>query len=389
MGTWFDRNRGVSQGRIQPASFTPSDGSYAFVLGEDNPLDESNLSPGDFTEVRQLIDLTDYDFVGATMNTVGSDAGQIQIAPVWGDDSDEVWKFDFIDGSAQATNRVLPGGIAGFPLNNAGDITFGTESYSGVDMSCRIIPVPGAGTAQMTGVNTPAPPNITPLNAMNFFTVEIWLNFDCDSHATSWGISPNILTYWDWDSGFRYGIGYSLAGWSGGGAHGWNFSKIHYGSGGSSSDTFTGHNIQTNQGWQLYTFVFDRLATSLQQRNLLFVNGIFQCYPPSGSSLIPDAPPVGGQVIIGDPDLYGGISQARMLSRAFSPAEALASYNETVGGYTFGDCKWVQSIIIDGNLYAERTIKQSESRQWTDFVAPVRLLTGEHEVAFRLTLERV
>jgi hypothetical protein len=45
------------------------------------------------------------------------------------------------------------------------------------------------------------------------------------------------------------------------------------------------------------------------------------------------------------------------------------------------------SLLIDGVVYATRRVAVAERRRWIDFAAPVRLLTGPHEVAFRLALE--
>jgi len=50
---------------------------------------------------------------------------------------------------------------------------------------------------------------------------------------------------------------------------------------------------------------------------------------------------------------------------------------------------WVASIIIDGTVYAEKTIDPDDDMSWEDFKAPVKLITGTATVTVRLTLEEV
>jgi len=50
---------------------------------------------------------------------------------------------------------------------------------------------------------------------------------------------------------------------------------------------------------------------------------------------------------------------------------------------------WMASILIDGAVYAEKEIKPEKEMDWSDFRAPVRLITGTAEVKVRLTVIEV
>jgi hypothetical protein len=65
--TAFTSRLGVGQGRIRPEHAPPSSGQFAFVLGEDQPGRFFELAPGDHAEVTQAVDLTDVDFVRASL----------------------------------------------------------------------------------------------------------------------------------------------------------------------------------------------------------------------------------------------------------------------------------------------------------------------------------
>lgn len=63
MGTPWEARLGVSQGRIQPHGATPSDGSWLFVLGDDQEGRTADLDVDDFVAVSQDVDLTGIDVV--------------------------------------------------------------------------------------------------------------------------------------------------------------------------------------------------------------------------------------------------------------------------------------------------------------------------------------
>lgn len=69
MSTALERNRGISQGRIQPAGVEPFDGSFVFVLGDDTEGRLGNFTAGDWIGVFQNVDLTLLDAIRVSMAT--------------------------------------------------------------------------------------------------------------------------------------------------------------------------------------------------------------------------------------------------------------------------------------------------------------------------------
>ena len=61
--TAWNRELGTTQGRIAPATFTPPEGTFAFVLGRDLPGLAQKLEVGDFVEVKQTADFGDATIV--------------------------------------------------------------------------------------------------------------------------------------------------------------------------------------------------------------------------------------------------------------------------------------------------------------------------------------
>ena len=91
---------GVSQGRIAPAGFTPSEGSFAFVLGNDLPGLLRRLEPGDFAELKQQADFGDAKLVRV----------RVRLRPPTRAPEGAAWKASIrIDGEQRAAVLLIPG----------------------------------------------------------------------------------------------------------------------------------------------------------------------------------------------------------------------------------------------------------------------------------------
>jgi len=386
MITWFDRLRGAGQGRSIPKSFTAPDGSHVFVLGADGALEEAVLSggdpatltPGDHSEITQVIDLSDWDLVAATMDTVGVAMGQAQPAPGFPDDYDPLWHFNYDIGLPTARNLVA----GGFDLVDQGDIEIANESYSPLLTRCRQVPI-GSLSAQLLGANTP---QWFPGGSLDNYTFQMWFDFDAVAHPTSWGVSPDLFRCVD---GVPNGFSAQLGGAVGPGAHQWNVSVTHYYTGNTGS-VFSAFTWDTpNPGWKLITVTWDRFA-ALWDRLLCYIDGNptpLLPFSPVSNSPVAAAP--GTPITAGDRELWGRFDEMRMLDVTLTPSEVVASYLACTSMPTPIDYEWLMQIIINAEVYAERVIVPGERRRWTDFKAPVRHLTGPCEVSFRLTLQEV
>ncbi|TQF11028.1 hypothetical protein FJV41_36365 [Myxococcus llanfairpwllgwyngyllgogerychwyrndrobwllllantysiliogogogochensis] len=65
--TAFTSRLGLGQGRVRPQRATPASGEYLFVLGDEEPGRRFELTPGDFAEVTQAVDVTGVDLVRAAL----------------------------------------------------------------------------------------------------------------------------------------------------------------------------------------------------------------------------------------------------------------------------------------------------------------------------------
>jgi len=382
MTTWFDRYRGINQGRI-PSSSAP-DGDYIFVLGEKNPEELSRLTVGDYTEVRQLCDLTNYDFLKVTMDTIGQPYGSVILPATWTDSSSELFKFYFNDPSAQSVNEVIPAGYSqGFPLTSIGYVRNAVETYSGSDTYCRLIPAGNILPAHLIGVHNPTVS--TPLTTLNTYTLQLWVNFNVDSHPTSWGVDFNLFRFFGQVGGNSYGIDLTMYGYTGPGAHTWYPFLTHYNGASSSGIALDPYDISTNQGWQMLTIVYDSSLAPVDRIHV-YLNNKSKGSPFSSISVSPAVPPNDGELQYGDQKCWGELDSLRMLDSAFDTVAVEESYDEMTTPGDQIDVGMEQFILIDGEVYAERLIHAGESRRWTDFIAPIRHLSGQHEITFRMGL---
>ena len=370
--TWFDRLRAEGQGRTKPQNFAAPNGEHIFVLGVDGSAETATLQSGDCTEIRQIVDLTDWDLVAATMDTIGVLMSQAQPQPGFAD-LDPLWWFDYDVGDpySRVANRVA----GAFALVARGDLEIGRETHSPAETFCRNIPI--GGTAFLEGVNTPQWMAPSPLDA---YTFQAWIDFDAVAHLSSAGINPIIFDCIDGAlNGFRFIFSGSLG-------HSWTVAVSHAAAG-IVTKAFAGYVIDSpNPGWTLFSLVWD-ISLPPADRLLLYIDDNPIPYLPSsvmGAS--PVAPALGTPVIIGDPLLWGSVDEMRMLPQALSQSQISDSYLETTEWPTPVDFRWLMQILINDEVYAERTIVPQERRRWTDFKAPVRHLSGACEVCFRLTL---
>jgi len=379
MITWLDRLRGSGQGRSVPESFTPPDGEYVFILGAEGQPEPAVLSDGDFTEVKQVVDLTDWDLVVATMDTVGQVMSQAQPPSGFPSDYSPLWHFNYNIGLPTARNLVT----GGFTVDDQGDIEVDNENYSPLLTRCRRIPV-GSTSAKLLGQNTPQWFSGSPLDN---YTFQMWVNFDAVAHAGSSGISPILFKCAD---ATPNGVNFGLSGTFGPSAHQWVVSVVHHAAG-TTSTTFPGFVWDTpNPGWKLVTVTWDLSIVTPGDRLKLYIDDNPTPYlgaaPLAGS---PNAAAVATPLEIADPDLWGLIDEMRMLDVTLSPTEIAASYDACTVFSTPIDFEWLMQIIINGEIYGERVVRPDESRRWTDFKAPVRHLNGDCEVAFRLALQEI
>ena len=386
MSSPFEQQRGVASGRIVPASFTPPAGVRAFVLGRDGvPTADSAkelLAGDDSTEVRQIVDLTGYDLVGAIFDTHGAAADRFQPRAGWRDSVDadgnviDLFRFSF-DQPTDTDRNYAPGA---FHLTRQGDMAFELESYSPDPTYCRGIPS-GSILARLAG-SFLVPRWTGPLAA---YTLEAWVNFDSDSYATSAGVNPTIVVADELGVG---SIVLGLAGDVGPGAHRWFVSLYNENAGVALGVVFLGWNIDPSPGWKLLTAVFDSSLAGLAKTKL-YVDGVF--VSTGNAAMTPNAAPPsnGTPVYYGHPQLTGQIDATRLLPFAMTAPQVLNSYNECVALPPLEAFEWRMEALIDGVVVGARVVDPNERRHWTDFWAPCRNLDGYHEVSFRLRLVKL
>ena len=98
--TAWNRELGMTQGRIAPAAFTPPEGTFAFVLGRDLPGLMQKLEVGDFVEVKQTADFGDANLVRL----------RARLRPPATVPAGVAWKASLrIDGGERASQLLVPG----------------------------------------------------------------------------------------------------------------------------------------------------------------------------------------------------------------------------------------------------------------------------------------
>ncbi len=388
MATGFDRYRGESQGRIVPSSVDVPDGSRVFVLGTDGDTEPTTLTDGDYTQITQTVDLTSLDIIGANAETVGV-AMENFVAPVGlqvESDTLSLWKMDHDYDAGSLTPGALNWVKPGPDLAGAGDIAQAAETYgpTGYQGLCRQVPV-SSTTGQLNGVNTPA---IIP-GGFTTYTLDLWFDFDADAVAAAnggvaTGIHPDLLNITTTGGG---GLRAYLIGATG--SKQWNVGITHQdGAGVAETRTFAAWSITANLGWKMLSIVYDAAETGVN-RLKLYVDGVLASASSVTMAQSPSAPSAGEAFNVISPDLWGKIDQVRLSDTAHGAVAVLADYDQCVDTPTTHAAQWLMQVLIDGVVYAERVIAAGEQRTWRDHYAPVRHLTGDHIVAFRLKINEV
>ena len=98
--TAWNRELGLTQGRVAPVGFPPPQGEFVFVLGRDVPGLRQRLDVGDFVEVRQTADFGDAKLVRFRSRMRPPESIPAGLA----------WKASLsIDGAERATALLAPG----------------------------------------------------------------------------------------------------------------------------------------------------------------------------------------------------------------------------------------------------------------------------------------
>lgn len=373
MQTWFNRDRGLRSGRLKPKIVTPADGENVFVLGAEGLTEKAILADGDYVEVSQRVDLTGFDVVAATMDTLGTLMGVSQsLAGFPIHPSTFLW-FDFDVGAPTVSNKVE----GGFPFVSDGSIEVGTETYSPNGTFCRTIP-DGVGVARMLGANTPQAFPAT----MDDYTFQFWLNFDSSVFASSTGVNSVVFEAMSANGGLRV----SLLGV--GASHEWYFLVEHNSGGALQARAIDGFFIDVPLGWKLFTLRY-RDAQSFPDQCQLFMDTALVGAASSDFGFGSTEPDAGEDVLYGSANLVGGLDAIRLLDVALSDSQIAVTHAACIVNPPLVEYNWIMQILLDGTLYGERVIAPDEQRTWTDFKVPCRLVSVEADVAFRLKLEQL
>jgi len=329
--------------------------------------------------VKQIVDLTGYDLVGATFDTVGTLMTKYQ--PPSGFEYDEDYtQFAFnFDSASDTVKNLKPGGFTLTKSGVAGVLVVGTETYSPENTYCRIWRTPQ--TASMQGLNNPQAISAT----LSSYTFQWWMNFDTSYYSVSTGRNVRVLMIRQVvpdDGGMEI--------WMEGvaGLHEWEFWVRHYD--GASSEYYQIENfvIDSPPGWKLYTITF-RLASSPPYQMQLYENGALVGQASNTFTLAPTQPPVDCSIQYGSGNFVGGMDQMRLLNTRLNLTEISNSYDQCTELGPEDEFEWKMKILVDGALYGERVIEEDEERNWVDFKVPIRHLVGAHEVAYRLQYEKI
>lgn len=377
--TWFDRLRGESQGRIVPTGRAAAHGDRAFVLGADAAVIESALvGAGDWTEIRQVVDLTEYDLLTATMDTIGRVLVPWTGRSVWTTGAEDELARWSLDQAPEAVPNLVDGGPPIVGALAAGDLELGVETYSPDGALCRVVPA-GSTTGQMIGQNTPQIIS----GYLLAYTLQAWIDFNTAAHVASAGVNATVIDLLPL-AGATGGLRVRLVGVAGPGVHEWLVELRHKNGATTHTATFPAPVIDAPPGWGMLSIRYDTLRAAALQADVCW-NGA--TVAPAGIGLIPPSPPTLGQVFrYGSADLVGGLSAVRLVGRRLDDAELAASWAECTSPPAPVPLAWRMQLLIDGVVFAERVIPEAEQRRWTDWAIPVRRYTGAHDVAFRLAL---
>lgn len=373
-GTWFTRLREQQSGRIVPSILSAPLGDHVFVLGAEGDHEPAVLRHGDSVIVRQRVDLTGVDMIEATLETVGVAMSVFEHLPAVPTGCLAHWPMD--RAWVHAENNVQPGPS----LLATGAVAVGTETYSPVPSPCRTIPA-GTLDSQLVGVNNPP---LFSWGGIAEYTIRAWLNFDADAIVDSEGTTPNIFSVTESGAGY----GFTLVGEGGAGPnHKWWPALVHTDGATTVVVVFEGYAITTSTGWHMLTATFNSAAGVDIERCSLYVDGVFACFGSTIMTIPPNAPSPGAIMLVGSPELVGDIDNVLVAAVAGSAGDVNDDYLACTTPPASNAARWRMQIIVDGDVYCDRVISESEHRVWTDFRAPVRHLVGGYTVEFKLWIE--
>lgn len=377
--TWFDEQRGTRSGRVE-VDGAPA-GARAFVLGALTGARPALVGPGDYAEVKQIVDLTGFDLVGATLDATGQPLAPIQDPSGWPADDGAIIRWQLA-----TSGGIVPSEVAGgAPLTPAGDLAVDVETYSPEHRYCRAIPV-GSVTAMLNSEIVALPAG-SPPSPLDQWTFEWWMTWvGWPTIPGSSGYNPRIFDFFD-VIGAGAGLRVYMSGLSGPGAHQWRLALAQRdGSGGASSAPFGGYIFDGPLPWTMFSVVTDR-TLGFPDFQKLYVGGAFVCNIMSGPPVALGIPALGFPVRYPDASLQSKVSAARLLPRALSGPDVAQSFAQCTTLPPAVPLAWRMELLIDGVIVGARTVAAAERRRWTDFLAPCRLFEGPHEVAFRLALD--
>ncbi len=377
--TWFDRLRGESQGRIVPTGRPAAHGDRAFVLGADAAVIEPALvGVGDWTEVRQVVDLTEYDLLTATLDTIGRVLNPWIDRSVWRTGAEDELARWALDQAPEAVLNLVDGGPPLVGVLAAGDLELGSEAYSPDAALCRVIPSGSMG-GQLVGYNTPQIIS----GELLAYTLQAWIDFNTAAHAGSTGIDATVFDILPL-AGATGGLRVRLVGVAGPGAHEWLVELRHKNGTTTQTATFPAPVIDAPPGWGMLSIRYDSKLAAALQADVCWNDATIA---PAGGALVSPSPPTLGQPVrYGSKNLVGSLSAVRLVGRRLDDSELAASWAECTSASAAVPLAWRMQILIDGVVFAERVIPEDEQRRWTDWAIPVRRYTGTHDVAFRLAL---
>jgi hypothetical protein len=382
MGTEFDRLRGSRSGRIAPINIGADriDGSYLFALGVDGDW-SGQLSDSDFSEVQQKLDLTGVDLVTARLFTRGRVLEPYQASSGWFTYSDNLFLFRFDEERLDSGNWQRPG----FDLRPEGDLGRSVETYSPEHSPCRVVPV-NSTTARMVSTNAPQ----FHTSDLDAYTFQFWLNFLSESHPTSDGV--DVVLFRCVSAGVG-GLEIGLKGATGVGAHAWSFYVRHVNGATDETRYFLSHVIDTNTGWKLYSIVFDSTLVGVAKLKL-YVDGALACSVSVAPTVSPAAANLGESIQVVDPNAWGQFDQLRLSQIARDASNILADFVACTTLPPAVNFRWVMEIVVGTilggfTIVVQRDVEPDESREWIDFVAPVKWFDGLQTVKFRLIVREV
>ena len=230
----------------------------------------------------------------------------------WTDDPDVILWWDLRDSGPEVVSRIT----GGASLTDTGDIEVTTESYSPDGLNCRHIP-DSSTTAQLVGENTPR----AWTDQLTEYTIEWWMNWTGNSE----GLNSLLPIFTIIDSELLNGLYLAIENKSGA-VDNWKISVYGFVDGTPEGSAFDTYKTGYGNGWRYYAIK----CTGVDGYYALYVNGELVDLSP-GITFLPASPALGVPITyitynLEGGGIYGDISALRMLKRALTDEEVMASY---------------------------------------------------------------